>query len=413
MYTALLLLYQIFLTLCIPFFCLAGFLLKFYKDKNYFFQRFAFTDKTKDCTKKLIWIHSPGYGESIAAFNVIKNILKTSLDVQILVTTLDQEYCDIIFQDKRVIHQYAVFDLYFFVNRFLKNWRPELFILIESDIWPLTTMLVARKVPMLYLNARISDNSFNKWSLAKHLAKNIFTKFSLIITQSKADREKFLKLGCNKNIHYCENVKLLNDDIGQKRCIKNPNYVFAVSTHKEDEDIIIPAFKTLKAHYPMLKLIIAPRVIDNLSNIINLAGSNGLSYSLKSGACESISTDIYIINKMGVAKEYMNVSNITFVGGSFAHGGHNPLEPMYYSSVVVFGPDMANYNELIADLLSCRAAIQVSGKTHLESQILFLLKQEKSLEPYICAAKKFILNRQSLVLKEYTKHMQNYLRKLY
>ncbi len=413
MYNLLLCVYQIFIILFVPFYCLAVFFIYTCKDKNYLANRFAFSDQKREGNKKLIWIHSPGYGESIIASTIIKKFIKASDNIQILATTLDQCYSDAIYQDVRVIHQYIPFDFYFFVNRFLNHWKPDLFILVESDIWPLTAALVYKKVPTLYLNARISDNSFKKWIMFKGIANNVFSKFDMIVAQSYQDKEKFVKLGYKGEIQYIENIKILNESLQKETYKKNPDYIFSVSTHKEDEDVIIPAFKSLKAHYPKLRLIIAPRIIDKLDNIVSLANDNGLTYSKISENPEAIDTDIYIVNKMGLSSRYMKISNITFVGGSFAHGGHNPLEPIYYSSVVIFGTDMRNCNSIASDLLFCDAAIQIRDRYDLESQILSILDKEKNSEEYVSAAKKYILDRQNLVLKEYMKHLQKYLENLY
>ena len=60
----------------------------------------------------------------------------------------------------RVEWCWAPFDTPGAVRRFLKHWHPTLGALVETEIWPnLLTHAAARGVPMVLLNARLSEKS--------------------------------------------------------------------------------------------------------------------------------------------------------------------------------------------------------------------------------------------------------------
>ena len=63
------------------------------------------------------------------------------------------------------IHQFVPLDVPRFVRRFLDHWRPDLALFVEQDLWPnMILEASARGVPMILINARLSETSFRRWS---------------------------------------------------------------------------------------------------------------------------------------------------------------------------------------------------------------------------------------------------------
>ena len=96
----------------------------------------------------------------------------------------------------RIIHQYVPLDLKPAVSRFLDHWQPDLAIIAESEIWPMTILeLGARRVPQVLVNGRLSDRSFKSWKKRAYLAEALFENLAHVVAQSEVDGERFQALG--------------------------------------------------------------------------------------------------------------------------------------------------------------------------------------------------------------------------
>src|SRR5690606_24599415 len=96
----------------------------------------------------------------------------------------------------RVIHQYVPLDLKPAVRRFLDHWEPDLAVIAESEIWPMTILeLGARRVPQVLVNGRLSDRSFASWRKRHHIAEALFEHLAHVVAQSETDGERFRALG--------------------------------------------------------------------------------------------------------------------------------------------------------------------------------------------------------------------------
>ena len=58
-------------------------------------------------------------------------------------------------------------------------------------------------------------------------------------------------------------------------------------------------------------------------------------------------TDIYLVDTFGETKNFYNLSNIAFLGGSIVnHGGQNPLEAARMGNYIINGPNVYNFTEI-------------------------------------------------------------------
>ena len=97
---------------------------------------------------------------------------------------------------KGVLHQYVPLDNQAFVQRFLRHWRPDLAVLVESEIWPnLVLETKARDIPLLLINGRMSTSSFKRWRRRPGLSRPIFSSFDLVLAQNDRLAERFAQLG--------------------------------------------------------------------------------------------------------------------------------------------------------------------------------------------------------------------------
>src|ERR1700687_1713133 len=134
-------------------------------------------------TGTLIWIHGASVGESLAALPLVSALLEKP-NRHVLVTTGTVTSAQLMAErlPPRAFHQYAPLDAALSVRRFLKHWRPDLALFIESELWPnLILETRAQGGPMALINARLSERSFRGWGRAKPLARRLLSSFAGVL----------------------------------------------------------------------------------------------------------------------------------------------------------------------------------------------------------------------------------------
>jgi 3-deoxy-D-manno-octulosonic-acid transferase len=144
----------------------------------------------------LVWMHAASVGETVSVVPLIEHILDFRINVVLTTGTVTSAQVARERLGDRVIHQYVPLDLKPAVSRFLDHWSPDLAIIAESEIWPMTILeLGARRVPQVLVNGRLSDNSFASWKKRAYLAEALFENLSHVVAQSDIDAERFRTLG--------------------------------------------------------------------------------------------------------------------------------------------------------------------------------------------------------------------------
>ena len=368
--------------LLIPFIYINTYLrvLKHKEDKNRFKERFGVTALKNPNEKDVIWIHAASIGEFKSSDFIIKNFYKNYC---ILVTTTTKTAAEYALKNygKKIIHQFAPYDILFWINKFLNNWQPKFVIWIESDLWPNTIVRLKEKnISSIYLNARISPKSFMKWKYFSSYYKFITQTFSNIYAQSLNDLSRIQKL-TNINIEYLGNLKLT------KKKKSFPNFevsknitIMIASTHSKEDELIIPKLKIIIKKYPLTKFLISPRHPNRSKIIYNLLNSRNLDAKYES-SLKNNDYKFLIIDSFGKMSEFYRKSDIVFLGGSFKkNGGHNPIEAAVENCAIITGPNVFNWQNLFEDMFKKKSCIIVNNPNHLEVEILKLMKDRNLIK---------------------------------
>lgn len=338
----------------------------------------------------LVWLHAASVGELASALPLIERIAKR--DVNVLVTTGTVTSSELAGQrlPQGVTHQFIPLDAPRFMRRFLDRWQPDLALFVESDLWP--NMMIEtsqRNVPMILINGRLSDNSFRRWRYLPKTIGNLLRRFDLCLAGTPADAMRLTELGAPR-VLTSGNLKLdvppppanaaklreLGDAIGDRPMIA------ATSTHAGEDAHIIEAHRRLRANFPGLLTLIAPRHPERGTDIADIAQSAGLTTALRSrGALPNRATDIYVADTMGELGLIYRLAPVVFVGGSLVrHGGQNPIEPAKLGAAIVHGPHVWNFAEIYDALDQARGAEPVLDEDRLIATFAALLN-----EPDACA----------------------------
>jgi 3-deoxy-D-manno-octulosonic-acid transferase len=376
-------------------------------------ERFGIISLNKS-KKKTIWIHAASVGEAKLALTLAEQLQKKFKDNRVLITTGTKTSASIVRSNTSptLIHQYIPIDNIISVYLFLDYWKPQIGIFIEGELWPNMLYLGEKYCPLILINARMSDKSFERWEYFRPLLSMLASKFKQILCQSSLDTIKYHKLGIKSakeigNLKY-SSTKLEVDSTQLKSLtsqIVDRKVFLAVSTHPGDELKILDVHSKLRENHENLLTIIAPRHTNRSKEIQALIKAKKISYKTRSKK-EKItdSTEVYIADTMGELGLFFSIAKASFIGGSFANGGHNPIEPAFFNTYILFGPDMSNFFEIAEEFTSQNAAIQVSDtKTLVEAlEKIFEGKMDSSN-----LQKKKIIKNHSSVLDAYVSYVKD------
>ena len=371
-----------------------------------FIEKFCVITK-KRVNGNLIWFHAASVGELMSIIPLIQRLEKEKDIKSILVTTSTLSSSKIFknYKFKKTIHQFFPIDFFYFSSKFIKFWRPKLAIFIDSEIWPsMYKKLKKESIPLLLLNARITEKSFRKWKLFNQLTQNIFENIK-IAYPSNSETSKFLKkLKVKKiinigNLKFSEatNQKNINFSNSFTSSIKKRLIFCASSTHPSEEEIIANVHLKLKKNLTNLLTIIIPRHIQRVKKIKNEIESLGLKTKVRS-TDEKINnnTDIYLVDTYGETKKFFNISNVAFIGGSIVnHGGQNPIEPARFNLNIIHGPNVNNFRDIYKLFNKKKVAYKIKNIDELKKISLKLLIKKKK-------KKMDIANMGNLILKKST-----------
>jgi 3-deoxy-D-manno-octulosonic-acid transferase len=331
----------------------------------------------------LVWMHAASVGETIAVIPLIEHILDYRINVVLTTGTVTSAQIAKDRLGERVIHQYVPLDLKPAVSRFLDHWSPDLAIIAESEIWPMTILeLGARRIPQVLVNGRLSDNSFTRWKKRSYLAEALFENLAHVVAQSETDAERFRALGA-RPVTVSGNLKVdsppLPFDANELERLKleigdRPVWA-AISTHDGEEELSGRVHAVLAKRHAGLLSIIVPRHPERADLIVQQLADSGLRVarrSLKEPVTPA--TDILLGDTIGEMGLYLRLTEIAFVGRSLTwEGGQNPLEPAMLETAVLAGRNVQNFRETYQHLIKNGAAKLVSDEEMLAGAVNYLL----------------------------------------
>jgi 3-deoxy-D-manno-octulosonic-acid transferase len=333
------------------------------EDPDRYGEKFSIIKKSRQ-EGFLIWFHVASVGEAMSILPLIDSCIQEKKIKQILITSITLSSGKILkkkFKEgSKVVHQFLPLDINILVKKFLDHWKPNLSIFIDSEIWPnLIFGTHLKKIPLLLVNARITNKTFNRWRLAKNFAKNVFGKFELCVA-SNLESENFLKILGAKNIKNYGNLKFSNIktdknstlDLVFLNKIKNRKIWCAASTHLNEEVLCGTAHLKIKKIHSDVLTIIIPRHVNRVKKISDELLKLNLKVILSS-SIEKISdnTDIILIDAYGETLKFFDVSKYVFVGKSLVEllkndSGQNPIEAARLGCKIYHGPNVTNFKEI-------------------------------------------------------------------
>jgi 3-deoxy-D-manno-octulosonic-acid transferase len=333
---------------------------------------------------RLLWLHGASVGETLSALPFIEHVLDTQPALWVLVTSGTRTSAELLSRrlPARAIHQYLPLDIPAYTNRFLDHWRPDAAIWLESELWPVMLETMRRRaLPAARLNARLTEKSAIGWQRFAGWFRHLLSTFSLTLPISAADGQRLQNAGA-PGLAMAGNLKFTAPapmaDSGELAELKThigtrPVWLFA-NSHPGEEEMARRIHATLARRWPDLLTVIIPRHPARADDVEMMLG--GAVPRRSRGEWPQSGQAFYLGDTMGEMGLFYRAIPIAVVGGSFTpKGGHNPLEPAQCSAAPLIGPDTSKCADIVEELKTAGALIQLPDETALTEELATLLAQ--------------------------------------
>lgn len=338
----------------------------------------------------LVWLHAASVGETQSVLTLVRALLQQNPELNLLITTGTVTSAALVAQQNlpRVTHQFIPVDTPASVHRFLQHWQPSLALWVESEFWPqLLWQTRARGVPMLLINARISEKTYRGWKRWKRTIATLLSCFETIYAGSAEDAVRIRNLGARDvrevgNLKYDAAPLPVDSKLSQELAKRTEGRLMfvAASTHAPEERYVAAAHQHVAQQFPSLLTVIVPRHPKRGNEIASDLRARGFALAQRSKS-EPITpqTTIYLADTMGELGSLYNLADLVFMGGSLIpHGGQNPLEAARFGKPIITGSYIHNFEAIIAQFAAQHAICMVANPEELSRHVGILLEDGKA-----------------------------------
>ena len=324
----------------------------------------------------LIWIHAVSVGEVLAIAGVAEKLRGTGRRIVVSTTTVTgQTLARQRFGAENVF--FFPLDFAFCIRPYLRAFRPEMVILAETEFWP-NLLRLARNcgARVAVINARISDRSFPRYRRFRALLTRVLANVEVFCAQSEDDARRLRGIGAPaERVHVAGNLKFDASPPGRIPVVEQlraaiqqggaEQVIVAGSTVVGEDERLISEFVAFSARMPRMLLILAPRHPERFEAVSALAKARELPLVRRSewnGA--ALSGGVFLLDSIGELAAVYQLADVAFVGGSMApRGGHNILEPAYFSKAICVGPHTENFRDLVDQFARAQALVVLVENT--------------------------------------------------
>lgn len=339
-----------------------------------------------------IWLQAVSVGEMIAIAPLIEAFQRDPSVEVYLTTTTSTGYK--VAQDRysgQVIGiGYFPLDWWWFSRRAWRNVVPDLVILTEGERWPEHIhQAKVRGVPVLCINARISDRSFQRMASVRAVVQPLLGGITRLLPCSEWDAQRFRALGFPADrLTMTGNIKLdltisrlsaaertqLRGELG----LDGQRVLLGSSTWPGEEAALIEALKKSRSTGLSVSLLLVPRHAERRLEIQNLLSKSGLTFHFRSRGHAAGPVDVSVADTTGELRRLTQLADVVFVGKSLPPHteGQTPIEAVALEKPVLFGPGMSNFRQIAAELVAAGAAQTVADSGYLSARALALLGDE-------------------------------------
>ena len=338
---------------------------------------------------KLIWLHVVSVGETRAADPLIKALLEGFPEHTLLLTHMTPTGratgAELIAKyGERLDQAYLPYDLPDACGRFLDHFKPQMGLLMETELWPnLIASAKARHIPVALINARLSARSQRGYQRLTQLIRPALQSLQTIAAQTPADAERLSSIGA-ENVHVFGNLKFdvapspekLQLGAQWRQSLGTRPVWLAASTREGEETLILDAFAKRQHKEEDILLLLVPRHPQRFNEIATLVEARQFKLCRRSdGSLPGADTQVWLGDSMGEMPAYFAVADLALMGGTLLpFGGQNLIEAAACGCPVLVGEHCFNFAQATADALACGAALRITDADDAVATVESLLE---------------------------------------
>ena len=375
-----------------------------------------FPEIGRDDQSLLIWIHAASIGEVQAARALIAALADQQCGCRFVLTTMTRQGKKVASSqlEADVCCGLAPLDTPQAVANALQTVRPDMYICLETELWPMMLTRVRQAgIPMLLLNGRMSERSCKQYLRIRKTMAELLSGFAGFAVIREQDGERYGLLGAaGSRIQVCGNMKydlqvqepeLIQTKYQQIFNLGDETVFICGSTRSGEEKLLLPVYKRLHDKTAAgLLWIIAPRHLERLPEVRTLLDSEGLEYDLFSGCkAQGRKKNIVLVDSMGELSELYSAGDYNFCGGSLVDkGGHNIMEPVRWQKPVYFGPFMNDFQDAVELVLSAGAGFQLNDADELADCLSGHMRDPRQYQQACRSAAELAVSQQGAVRRQ-------------
>jgi len=389
-------------------FLLPYYLLRMFRRGGYlrdFHQRIGFGKKLTAPSKPRIWIQAVSVGEILAIESLVRQLQEKEYEV-VITTTTSTGYQLALEKYQENVSFTGLFPLDFLPFTYL-TWqriRPTLAILMESELWPEHLWQARqRKVPVLLVNARMSDHSFKRAKRVKWAYRSILQSLEGIAASSPQDLLRYTELGFTKKKAICSGNLKLDFELGQELTSEETKkwrqdmgfpqesaIILGSSTWPGEEDTLLEAFMKLLEKGLDCRLVLVPRHVERRHEIRQLLENQNLPWHFRTDIAPPPGpVKIYVADTTGELRNFTQLATVAFIGKTLPpnEGSQSPIEAAAFGIPSIYGPSTSNFRIISQQLESANASYRIKGHEDLFSCLFDLLNNGEQLRQMSEAAR--------------------------
>lgn len=305
-----------------------------------------------DSAKPVIWMHTASLGEYEQGLPLLTQLKNEYSGYQVLLTFFspsgyevkkDSSLADIV--------SYLPLDTSSNAKRFLDLVNPRIALFIKYEVWPnFFKEIENRAIPLFLISARFkTDQIYFKWygGMMKTSLKRVdhfFVQDERSITLLKKIGVDQITLSGDTRFDRVSAIARRDNELLFMRRFKEGRFCFvAGSTWPQDEDLIV---KYIDQASDSMKFVLVPHDIDpdSCDDLVKRIRKKAIKFS--NMILEEIEDyQVLIIDRIGLLTKIYSYADLAYVGGGFATGLHNTLEPAVFGIPIIIGPKYQGFKE--------------------------------------------------------------------
>lgn len=354
---------------------------------------------------KRLWLQAVSVGEMLAIGPLLEGLHRAGHEVYLTTTTstgyklAKEKYAALV-----VGIGYFPLDFWAFNARAWSRVRPDLIVLMEGERWPEHVHAArVRGVPVLSVNARLSDRSFRRSAKARWAVRSLAGGITRFLCAAKRDEQRFRALGfpaeqllTTGNLKLDVNIPVLDEPAkaALRREVGLPPeglVLLGSSTWPGEEEALLEALQAARARGLAVSLLIVPRHAERREELRGLLERSGCAFHFRSGGLATQPVDVAVADTTGELRKFTQLADLVFVGKSLAphDGGQTPVEAAILGQPVLHGPYMTNFREIIRSLTDAGAVRKVQTADELVRAAVELLQDGAARQRLAGAAREW------------------------